>query len=154
MAIDLRKARCHRALFYDLDDGFERSHTRRADWRILTLEQLTSFRRPRHQLAIDAEPVRRKLIPKAGFRERGLNSRDKLRFVGRFGEKRPPRSRVTDTGSAIDHTESLSRRLAIAADDNYGLEWAPKLRQADKAQNSSNGEKSHESISKEFHEGV
>src|SRR5437762_8314399 len=46
LAIDLRKARCDRTLFYDLDDGFERSHTRRADWRILTLEQLTSFRRP------------------------------------------------------------------------------------------------------------
>jgi phosphoglucomutase len=59
------------------------------------LEELTSFRRPWHQLAIDAEPVRRKLIPKAGFRERGLNSRDELRFVGRFGEKRPPRSRVS-----------------------------------------------------------
>jgi hypothetical protein len=36
----------------------------------------------------------------------------------------------------------------------WKLEWAPKLRQPDKAQNSSNGEKSHESISKEFHEGV
>jgi len=59
--------------------------------------------------------------------------------------------------STKDKVQGSAHELKGAVKEKVGkatMEWAPKLRQPDKAQNSSNGEKSHESISKEFHEGV
>src|SRR6185312_15615559 len=78
------------------------------------------LRRPRHQLAVETEPVSVKLFPEVRGLDRVLNRRNELSLHREVIEKSPARARVTNARCIFSDTKTLPRCILIAANNDDG----------------------------------
>ena len=94
--------------FEGRDGGGEAGVGRRADRRVLAPDQLHGLRRPRHQLAVEHEPVRAELAPQAGGVGRVADAAECRLGVLAAVEERPPGPGVDRAGLAAVDAEALA----------------------------------------------
>lgn len=96
----------------DLLIGSEGMDSHSVDGRILQSEQLLSLDRPRHRLAIQAEPIRLQLVPNTA-RSPGLLHTGKEPALKLFiSEEAPPGTRVDYLPSSISAASPLARNAS------------------------------------------
>src|SRR5947209_19169548 len=86
-----------------------------AHGRVLLLNQLARLEGPRHELAVQENPVRLELVPETGPARGGAQPLHKSSFKRRVAEEWPPRSCVDDPAGGGLHTESPFGRDGISA---------------------------------------
>ena len=94
--------RSRRTLPDCLHHGRKRPNSSHAHGSVLSLDQLPGLRRPRHQFAIQTEPVGLELFPESGVRDGRLHAGDKSRLFGGIRKERSPCSRVANTHASVD----------------------------------------------------
>src|SRR5439155_14624690 len=93
---------------------------RDADGSVLVDEEVLCFSRPRHQLAVEADPSRVERFPEAGRRECLLNDVEQFPLELAGWKHRPARPRVADADAGTwGLAESIDCSLLIAADHDH-----------------------------------
>ena len=68
---------------FECRNGLRKRRSRRGpSWSILALRRVPRFGRPRHEFAIQANPVRIELLPNTGRAEGGVHPGEKFKLYG------------------------------------------------------------------------
>ena len=86
----------------------------------MLLQELLGAGGPRHQFAIQSDPVGIEVLPKIGFGDRVSQTGETRGFETRIVEKRTPGSRVTRAQCRLGQAKARAGDLAIFAEDDYG----------------------------------
>ena len=88
--------------------------------RVLLAHQFECFRRPGHDLAVEAHPVRLELIPEPTPLQSTLNGCEELAFQRQVLEKPTARPRVADTFLVFEDSKSLAWDILAPAHNKDG----------------------------------
>src|SRR6185437_13768537 len=101
------------------DRGWQCRSRCRAGWCVLLAQQLLRFRGPRHEFAIEADPVCFERLPNSGSFYGVAQTLQNLALQQRIIKESASRPRVTNASLLLQDSEALSCRIGIAADDHY-----------------------------------
>jgi hypothetical protein len=88
--------------------------------RILLTYELQRLGRPRHQLAIEADPLRVESLPELGTLQRIPNEREQLPLQHRILKEPTTRAGVADAMFVLEDSESFARDVVISTNDQDG----------------------------------
>ena len=100
------------------DGGGQAGVGRCADRRVLALDQFDGLRRPRHQLAVEHEPVGAQLAPQLGGVGGLADAAERRLGLLAVVEERPAGSGVDRARLAAVDAEALAGDVGVAADDD------------------------------------
>src|SRR5205807_7892285 len=82
-------------------------------------DELLRFRRPRHQLAVEADPVGFELLPEPCLVQSTTHHVEELPLYPRVVEEAAARPSVADTDAFADDAEASARHVLIPAYDDH-----------------------------------
>src|SRR5437867_8130921 len=87
---------------------------------VLVLDQLLRLRRPRHQLAVQHDPISGQSVPRGRAIERTAQDGEQLALDARIVEEAAARARVHYSRALADDAEAPARDIVVTADHRDG----------------------------------